>query len=168
MKKVLFIAALMVTGLTAARAQNYIVVNTETIFKAIPAYNSANTELDRLGETRQAEIDSAFEQVEVMYNAYMQQKQYLAEAARQQREKAILDREAEITKRQEEIFGPEGELMQRRVALIKPIQDRVFKAIADYAKRNGDALVLDVASNPAVLYYSPAADKTQEIIKLVK
>lgn len=168
MKKIFLIAAIALAGLTAGKAQGYIVVNTETIFKAIPAYTNATAEVDKLGEIRQKEIDNSFAQVETMYNAYMEQKQFLTDMARRQREQAILDREAEINKKQESIFGPDGELMKKRVEMVKPIQDRVFKAITDYAQRNGGVLVLDIASNASVLYYAPSADKTQEIINIVK
>ena len=167
MKKFIILAAL---GLVAfsAQAQNYMVVNTETIFKSITAYNNANTSLDNLGQQYQKEVDDAFAEVEKMYNDYIQQKPYLSESARITREKGILDREEQINKYQEQIFGPEGELMKKRVELIKPIQDRVFETINKYAAANGQAIVLDIANNPMVLYYAPSADKTEEIIKLVK
>ncbi len=167
MKRVLISVALALVS-TCAWAQSYLVVDTEKVFESLSSYTAATAELEKLGETRQAEIDAAFKQVEQMYNSYMEQRGVLTDLARQQREKAIIDRETEINKRQEAIFGPEGELMKRREALMKPIRDRVFKAISDYAVRMGGALVLDIASNPSVLYYSPAADKTQEIINLVK
>lgn len=168
MKKLLILTAALALTAFSASAQNYMVVNTETIFKSIDAYNNANTELDRLGETYQKRVDDSYAEVERMYQSYMAQKAYLSESSRIARENAILDREAEIEEYQQKIFGPEGELMKKRVEMIKPIQDRVFETINRYAAANGQALVLDVASNPMVLYYAPSADKTQEIIRLLR
>lgn len=168
MKKLLVVLTVIWVSAGVASAQNYIVVNTETVFKSIAAFNAAETELENLGKARQAEIDAGFEQVEKQYNAYMQQKQMLGDAARAQQEKQIIDREAALSKRQEEVFGPEGELMKRRVALMTPIEERVKKAIESYAKQRGAALVLDIAQNPMVLYYNPSADHTQAIINIVK
>lgn len=167
MKRALFIFGFVLICI-AASAQNVVVVNSQTVFKSIAAYNAAETQLENLAKARQGEVDNAFKQVEAMYNSYMEQKQYLTEMARQQREQAIVTREEEATKRQEAIFGPEGELMKKRVELVKPIQDRVFGIIKEYANRTGAAVVIDIASNPNVLYYSPVADKTQDIINLVK
>lgn len=164
---IIMLFAMALTGF-AANAQNYVVVNTETIFRALDEYNRANTTLDNLAQQYQKEIDDAFAEVERLYNSYMAQKPYLSEAARAANEKSILDREAQILERQEQIFGPEGELMQKRVDMIKPIQDKVFAAIDRYAQANGHTLVVDLANNPSILYYAPSADKTQEIIKLVK
>lgn len=166
MKKILLFAA-MLLGIGAASAQNYVVVNTETVFGAITAYKNAESTLETLAKNRQAEVDAAFANVEKMYNDYMGQKQYLTELARSQREQAIVERENAATKRQQDIFGPEGEMLKKRVELMKPIQDRVFKAISDYGARMG-VIVFDVANNPNVLYFPPAADKTQEIITLVR
>jgi outer membrane protein len=83
-------------------------------------------------------------------------------------ENQILAKEQEATKFQESIFGTDGTLMKKRIELIQPIQQRVFKAIEEYAKEKGYELVLDIAQNAEVLYYSPKADHTQAIIERVK
>ena len=36
------------------------------------------------------------------------------------------------------------------------------------AKANGFDLVLDIASNPTILYYTPSADRTEQIINQLK
>ena len=80
----------------------------------------------------------------------------------------ILEKESETVKFQESIFGNEGTMMKKRIELIQPIQERVFKAIEAYAKENGFDMVLDIASNATMLYYSPKVDRTEAVIKLVK
>jgi outer membrane protein len=83
-------------------------------------------------------------------------------------ENQILTLEREATKFQESIFGTNGELMKRRIELIQPIQQRVFKVIEEYSNEKGYELVLDVAQNANVLFYSPKADHTQAIIERMK
>ncbi|MCL2560789.1 MAG: OmpH family outer membrane protein [Rikenellaceae bacterium] len=168
MKKffLLSIAAALISF--AASAQNYMVVNTETIFRSLPAFNQANETLDRLGQQFQQQVDDAFAEVEEMFNQYVAQRQFLTEAARNARENAILEREAEILEWQESVFGPEGEMMRRRVEMMTPIMERVFGVVSAYAERNGYVLVIDLANNPTVIYYAPSADKTAEIIKLLE
>ncbi len=168
MKKFIILSIAMVLTGFVANAQNYMVVNTETVFKSMTAYANAESSLETLGGQYQREIDDAYANVEKMYNEYMDEKAYLSESSRRLREDAILDAEARIQERQEELFGPEGELMKRRVDMVKPIQDKVFETINRYAQSHGFALVIDLANNPTVLYYSPSADKTKEIINLVK
>lgn len=168
MKKNLILAAAMLLMGFTAQAQNYMVVNSEKIFTSIPAYVQAMDSLDKQAEIYQQDVAKGFDEVEKMYNDYQQQKSFLSDAARRSREDAIIAREQEIVRYQESIFGQEGELLKRRVSLIKPIQDRVFGIIANYAQANKYDLVLDIAASPTIIYYTPSADKTEEIIKLTK
>lgn len=167
MKKTVLLVTLLFAA-AGAFAQGIMVVNTEKIFKAIPRYNEVITQIDKLGEQYQKNVDQAYANIEQMYNSYVSQKAYLDNATRQNREDAIIKREQEAGKYQESIFGPEGELMKKRVELIKPIQDVVFAAINKYAGDRGFTMVIDIANNPSVLYYVPTSDKTDEIINLVK
>ncbi len=167
MKKILIASAIILATAFGASAQNFMVLNTETVFRSIQEYNDAMTSLEQLGEQYQKQVDDAFAEVEEMFNDYQNQKAYLSQATRTQREDAIINREKEIVQFQESIFGQEGELLRRRVELIKPIQDRVFNSINNYAEANGYQVVLDISSNPTILYYSPSADKTETIINLL-
>ncbi|MBQ1205280.1 MAG: OmpH family outer membrane protein, partial [Alistipes sp.] len=119
MKKMVFTLALVLVS-AAAMAQNYIVVNSEKIFKSIPAYNSAIEALDKLAQSYQEQVDAKFEEVERLYNSYQQQKASLSATTRQQWEEVILDKEKQATEYQEQLFGQEGQLMKNRIEKIKP------------------------------------------------
>lgn len=168
MKKSIILAVVFMSAVIAAKAQNYMVVNTETIFKSISEYNEAIESVDKEAGQYQQQIDDAFVEVEKMFNEYQAQKAYLSQSTREQREDAIINREKEINRFQEQMFGQNGELFKKRVELMKPIQDRVFSTINTYAESNGYELVLDIAANPSVLYYAPSADKTNAIIAILK
>ncbi len=168
MKRLILTLVAMVAMVTVGYAQNYIVVNSEKIFKSIEAYNTAIIELDRLAESYQLQVDAKFREVENMYNAYVARKGAMSVSSQATIEGQILAKEQEATKFQESIFGTDGTLMKKRIELIQPIQQRVFKAIEEYSQAKGYELVLDVAQNAEVLYYSPKADHTQAIIDQLK
>ena len=168
MRKCLFLMAIALLSASIVSAQNYMVVNSEKVFKSLTAYNNALETLDDLAEQYQNKVDQKFSYVEQLYNSYMQQRAQLSESYRQQREQAILKAEQEATDYQEEIFGTDGTLMKKRVELIQPIQDKVFKTIESFAKRYGYDLVIDTASNPTLLYYSTKVDFTDRIISELK
>ena len=167
MKRLIILAAFVLTA-AAATAQNYVVVNSEKVFKSVDAYNRAIAQLDRLAEQYQQEVDERFAEVEQAYNTYMTQKASLTASVRQARENAILKLEQEATEYQESIFGQEGTLMKKRIELIEPIQKQVFAAIEAYARQIGAAAVIDSSNNPALLYTAPAADHTQQVIDALK
>lgn len=166
--KRLILALALILSFTAASAQNYAVVNSEKIFKSIEAYNDAISQLDNLAEQYQKQVDAKFEEVERLYNAYMQRKASLSESLQQANEEKILNLEQEATKFQESIFGTDGELMKKRLELIQPIQQKVFSAIEEYAKSKGYDMIIDIAQNATMLYYSAKVDHTEAVIALIK
>ena len=163
MKRLILIAAFILTAGTLA-AQNYIIVNSEKVFKSVAAYNKAISDLDELAKQYQEQVDAKFAEVEALYNAYMNQKASLSATTRQTRENAILAREKEAQTFQESLFGNDGALMKKRIEMIEPIQKKVFAAIEAYAKQAGADVVLDSANNPTLLYTNPSVERTQQLI----
>ena len=177
MKRILLLVLAFTAAIGSLSAQNYIVVNSEKVFKSIDEYNKALDTLDQLAKSYQQQVDLKFEEVEALYNNYKAQEMSLSASSRQARQNLILTREEEASKFQEEIFGQDGTLMKKRIELIQPvsytqltqpIQKRVFDAIANYAAQNGYELVLDAASNPTLLYNSEKIDHTQALIEFMK
>ena len=167
MKRLILIAAFVLSAGTLA-AQNYIIVNSEKVFKSIDAYNTALSTLDKLAEQYQDLVDAKFAEVETLYNNYMNQKASLTAATRQARENDILAKEKAAQEYQETLFGNDGTLMKKRIEMIEPIQKQVFSAIEAYAKQVGADVVLDSANNPTLLYSNPSVDRTQQVIDVIK
>lgn len=167
MRKV-FLSWILALAAFAGYAQNYMVVDSEKIFKSQADYTEALTTLDELAKAEQKRVDEKFAEVENLYNRYMRVKNSMTPAQQQAQETEILQREQQAIQFQESIFGNEGSLMQRRVELIQPIQKRVFSAIESYAREAGYDLVIDSASNPTLIYRSEQVDKTQAVIDRLK
>ena len=158
----------LVTSVGVASAQNYMVVDSEKVFKSIEAYNDALEDIEALATQYQDAVDKKFAEVENLYNSYMQQRSSLSISAQQQYEQRILQKEAEATEYQESLFGTDGKLMNKRLELIQPIQQRVFSTIESFSKQYGYDLVIDISANPTILYYSSKVDFTERIIEALK
>ena len=168
MKKSILTLIFALATLGMASAQKFFVIDSEKVFKSLDDYNKALAQLDELGKAYQSEVDSKYKSIESLYNSYMMQRDNLSASARQTIEQQILQKEEQAQKYQQEIFGDNGTLMQKRLELIKPIQTKVFAAIEKYAKDNGYDLVLDKASNASILYLNSAIDHTAQVIELLK
>lgn len=168
MRRIIVALVAMMLSVVGVSAQNYMVVDSEKVFKSLSTYNKALEQIEQLSAQYQAKVDAKFQEVERLYNSYMQQRAALSEATRQQREQQILQKEQEATEYQESIFGTDGELMKKRMELIQPIQQRVFSTIERYASQYGYDLVIDISANPTVLYYSSKVDYTQQIINALR
>lgn len=168
MRRVILSIVAVMFAAGVASAQNYMVVDSEKIFKSLAEYNSALEQVESLSKSYQSSVDAKFQEVEQLYNNYMQQRASLSASTRQQVEQQILDLEAKATEYQESLFGTDGELMKKRMELIQPIQNRVFTAIENLSKQYGFDLVIDIAANPTVLYYSEKVNYTQRVIEVLK
>lgn len=167
MKKSIILLLASVAVCWGAAAQNIAVVNSQKIYEAMDDYAAAVAELDSLATSYQSRIDEAFEKLEEMYENYMVAKNGLSYEDQQSREQAIIDNETKITNYQQSVFGAEGIIAKKQDELITPLQEKVAKAMEDYAKANAIDLLLDVAAT-TVPYYSAKVDVTDAIIKTIK
>ena len=168
MKKMIIALMAVVMSVGVASAQNYMVVDSEKVFKSVAAYNEALEDIEQLATQYQEAVYKKFAEVENLYNSYMQQRSSLSMSAQQQYEQLILQKEAEATEYQESLFGTDGTLMNKRLELIQPIQERVFNTIESFSKQYGYDLVIDISANPTILYYSTKVDFTDRIIEALK
>ena len=159
MKKTLFFIGLfMALALGNGYAQKYALIDMEYILKKIPAYESANQQLEKLSQQWQTEVDADAKEVEDMYKKYQADLVFLKGAEKTKRENEIVTKENEIQKVRNDYFGPEGQLFKRREALVKPIQDNIYEAIKDIATEQGYTMVMDRASATSIIFASPSID----------
>jgi len=113
--KRLFLTVVLAAAGWCAYAQNYMIVDSEKIFKSIDAYNTAIKDLDKMAEEYQKQVDDKFAEIETLYNNYQQQKASLSATTRQVLEDTILSKEKDATALQESLFGKDGTLMKKRL-----------------------------------------------------
>lgn len=164
MKKIVIIALLLVFSSVGGYAQRFAYVDSDYILKHIPEYNSAQKQLDALSEQWQKEVDNKFATIEDMFKAYQADQVLLSGEMRKKREDEIVKKEQEAKEFQRLKFGFEGELFQTRAKLIKPIQERVSKAIQAVADSQQLDMIFDKNSEITLLYANPRLDKSNDVI----
>ena len=161
----LLFAALAACSLTSAHAQRIAFVNTKYILEKMPEYASAQQELDRLSGDWQKEIDSRWEQVQRMRDAYNAEAILLTEEMKKSRQEDISKREREARDLQNKRFGPKGDLFKKRQELIQPIQDKIYHAIKEVAGTNYVAIFDIGGQNNNVLFASEKYDKSDSVLR---
>ena len=96
---------------------------------------------------------------------YQSERVLLTEEMRKQREEEIVKKEREVKELQTKYFGPEGSLSTKRMELIKPIQDAIYKAVKELSAEGSYAVIFDTASGAAILYSNPRYDLSDEVLK---
>jgi outer membrane protein len=165
MKKIgLFIGFLMLTSAMAV-AQKYAFVDSEYIRKNIPAFNTAQEQLDKLSKQWEKEVADGYAVVEQMYKSYQTESVLLSQDMKAKREEAIISKEKQMKELQNKYFGMEGELFKKREELVKPIQDEILKAIKEIAVDGSYAVIFDTATGGNILFANPKFDLSDMVLE---
>ena len=163
MKKIMFICLFALTALTAS-AQKFALLDMEYILKNIPAYESANEQLNQVSKKWQAEVEALNTEASTMYKNYQNELVFLSQEQKKARQEAIMKKEKEASDLKRKYFGPEGELYKKRQALIKPIQEDVYNAVKAVSEEKGYQVIFDRASSQSIVFASPRIDVSNEVL----
>ena len=164
MKKTIRIALLALGAMLPAAAQKFALVDMEYILKNIPAYERANEQLNQTSKKWQAEVEALNQQAQTLYKNYQNEVVFLSAEQKKAREEDILKKEKEASDLKKKYFAPEGELYKKRESLIGPIQDEIYNAVKAIAEQKGYQLVLDRASDNGIVFASPTADISNDVL----
>lgn len=167
MKNLKKVALLMMVVLASfsAFSQNFGYVDSEYILENIPDYKDAQEELDKLSIEWQKQLERRYAEIDKMYKNYQAEQILLTEDMKTKREEEIIKKEKEAKEYQKQKFGVDGELFQKRKELVKPIQDKVYNAIADIANYKKLGVVFDKASGLTMLYTNPKYNLSDDVLK---
>jgi outer membrane protein len=164
MKKVFLIVGFMFISLTAAFAQRFAFVDSDYILKHMPEYASAQRQLETLSAQWQKEVDQRYQEIDRLYKAYQADEVLMTADMKKRREAEIADKERSAKDFQNQKFGPNGELTQRSNSSIKPIQEKMEKAIQAVAEGDNIDMIFDKNSEVMMLYANPRYDKSSDVI----
>lgn len=165
MKKLSLIIAILVLFPAMTFSQKYAFVDTEYIRKNIPAFTTAQEQLDNLSKQWEKEVADGYALVEQMYKSYQSEAPLLSQEMKVKREEAIVNKEKEIKELQNKYFGMEGELFKKREELVKPLQDEILKAIKDIAVEGSYAVIFDSAAGGNILFANPKFDISDQVLE---
>ena len=165
MKKYVLLSFLLLSTGIGAFAQKFAYVDTEYILKHLPEYKSALNQLNVLSQQWQQQVDNNFTQIDKMYKAYQADQVLLTDDMRKRRENDIIEKEKAAKDFQRQKFGPDGDLFQSRTKLLKPIQEKVTKTVAEMAKSKNVDFVFDKSSEATMMIYASSSyDLSNDII----
>jgi len=162
--KLFFLTALISFFALSAKAQKFGYVDTDYILGQMTEYKAAQKQLNELSQKWENDLKIMKDEVDKMYKDYKAEEILLSPSQRKEREDAIVAKEDAMKKFEQEKFGVEGELFQKRKELIKPIQDKVFAAIQKVAKNNGLDFIFDKSANMNILFSNPKYDRSGDVL----
>ena len=166
MKKLLVVlCAVMMTINLAAKGEQVVLVDMDYIMSAIPAYETANEQLDQISKKWQKEVEAILIEVQTMYKNYQTELVFLSDEMKKKREDEIIAKEKEANDLKRKYFAPDGELFKKREALVKPIQDEIYNAVQEICEQYGYQIVLDKSTTNNLIFASPKIVFSDELLE---
>ena len=164
MKKILFTSLLALAATFGMQAQKFALIDMEYIMKAIPAFESANDQLDQLSKKWQREVETMLTEVQTMYKNYQTELVFLSDEMKTKREEEIIAKEQAANELKRKYFVPDGELYKKRESLMRPIQEEIYNAVQDLCNEKGYQMIIDKSSDMSLIYASPKLDVSDELL----
>ena len=162
MTRLFSLIILLFSIIVSSHGQKFGYINSREILSSLPEVKQANSDIEVMKTMFQKKGEEMVKELQTKYQS-LQKKQTSGELA-----PVEIEKQAALLKLEEAKLGELEESSQQKILekseeLLKPIQDKVNKAIKDVAAENGYLYIFD--SGMGILLYSdPAADAT----KLVK
>lgn len=164
MKK-LSLTFLLICSVFFVNAQKFAYIDSDYILKNIPEYQEAKKQLDALSDQWQKQIESKYEEIDKMYKDYQAEEILLTDKMKNKRREEILEKEEDAKEFKKSKFGIEGELFKKRKELVKPIQEKIYKAVQQTANIGRYALIFDKAGEATMVYTNPKYDKSDDVLR---
>lgn len=163
MKRILKLSTLiiaMVGMVSAVQAQKFGYVNSQEILASMPDVKQADANLEALQKQLQKKGQGMVEQLQKDYAAIQQKIERGELSPKQQEEegKKLETRQQEIAKFEQEMVN---QIQEKRATELKPISDKINKAISDVAKENGFQFIFD----QGILLYAESAQDVSSLVK---
>jgi outer membrane protein len=142
--------------------------NSEAIMKQLPDAQDAQKQLDQFVADWQQELNKMQDEWKKKFDEYDKRKLIMTEQRRADTERELREMDQKIVDYRTLKFGQNGELFNKQNELMKPVQDRVFKAVQDVAREDGYDYVFDKSGDILLMYANEKYDLTQKVFARLK
>jgi Skp family chaperone for outer membrane proteins len=172
MKRLVFVI-LLILGTTAVFPQRgklrIAYVDMEMILDSMPEYQQALKELDARVNNWKMKLDKMTSEIEQLKKELEAEKLMLTEDLLKEKQEIIAFKEEQRLKYQMEKFGPQGDYILQKQLILKPIQDRVFNAVAKLVQTRKYEIVFDKSNpNAGIIHVSKKLDITSQVLRILK
>lgn len=143
-------------------------VSTEAIMKQLPDAQDAQKQLDALTAGWQEDLNKMQSDWKKKYDDYDKKKLIMTDQRRADAERELRELDQKMADFRNQKFGQNGELFAKQNELMKPVQDRVFKAIQDVSVEEGFDYVFDKSGEILLMYANPKYDVTDKVLAKLK
>ena len=137
------------------------------ILENVPEYLEAQNTLDAKIAKWRKKLDGQARHIEVLKTDLSNEKAILTKDLIEEKEEEIALKQDELRRLESLYFGPKGDLFSVRKQLVKPIQDQVYNAVQNIAKRKKYDFVFDKTSDLVMLFSNKKYDISDLVLATI-
>lgn len=149
----------------AAQAQKFGYIDSEYILEKMPEFKKAEESMTKLTEQWTKDITFKTEEVAKLRIKYQQEEILLTQEMRLERQKAVDKAEQDLMALNNNIFGLNGLLFQKKKEILKPIFEEIYKTSEKIARKHKLSFIFDKASDLNMFYADPKHDYTDFMLE---
>lgn len=131
----------------------------------MPEYQDAINAMNTYSEQWVKDIETKHQEVAEMKRTFEQEEILLTEEMKKERLAEIATKEQEVKKLNNDIFGLNGQLFQKKKEIMKPIMDAVYTSCEKVARQKKLMFIFDKASDISMIYTDPRHDYTDYVME---
>lgn len=169
MKKIVLVIFLICSVSISWSQRNQIIayIDMEYILENVPEYLEAQNTINAKITKWRKKLDDQARHIEVLKSDLANEKAILTKDLIDEKEEEISLKQEELRRLEALYFGPDGDMFLARKQLVKPIQDQVYNAIQNIAKRKKYDFVFDKTSDLIMLYSNNKYDISDLILATI-
>jgi outer membrane protein len=142
--------------------------SSESVLKQMPDAQDAQKQLDQVVADWQSELTRMQDDWKKKLDEYDKRKLIMTDQRRSDSEKELRELDQKIVEFRTLKFGQSGELFQKQNELMKPVQDRIFKAVQEVAIDEAFDYVFDKSGDILLMYANQKYDLTTKVVDRLK
>jgi outer membrane protein len=164
MKSIALFVSLVLVSVFSQAQTKIAFINSATVMEQLPEAQDAQKQIDGLAQQWQSELSQMASDVQKKVDDYDKRKLIMSDKRRAEVEKELQELDRKIIDFRNQKFGTNGEMFSKQNELMKPIQEKVFKAVKDVADEESYDYVVDRSSSTVLLFANAKHDLTQKVI----
>lgn len=142
-------------------------IDMEYILQNVSNYTEAQNQLEQKAQKWKQEIETKKNEIQKFVDALKIEKPLLTKELIEERENEIKFLEKEVLEYQQKRFGANGDLIQQKLVLAKPIQDQVFTTVQDIAEAKQYDFIFDKSSDLTMLFAAKRFDISEQVLRVL-
>jgi Skp family chaperone for outer membrane proteins len=166
-KQFLLFLTILFSALTFGQAKGVKIgyIDMEYILQNVPSYTEAKNQLELKAQKWKQEIEVRNNEITKLKEALKTEQVLLTKELIAEKQEEITFQEKELLDYNQKRFGPNGDLLNQKSVLVKPIQDQIFTIVQDLADSKKYDFIFDKSSDLTMLFAAKRYDISDQVLR---